>query len=169
MIYLYGHPRAGKTFLSRELSSSGLICEDLDQQVLQLAADFEPKLSLRDLFQQQFDRFCQLERQVMTSDGKTKNILSLGGSTLTRTQAPNGLIVYIHCPLDILIKRWQIDPPAALPDNDYQNFYQMRHAHYLSVCHCILAVPNPIAHKAIIHWNKRLSTGLLTTNQIDSI
>ena len=154
MIYLYGHPRTGKSTLLQQLISQGLAGFDLDAKVLALAQKANPNIkSAAELFQKDQQLFFSLEKDILTSPAHLNQIVALGGFSLKHSPLPTGLIIYLKSPAELLFKRWQQKKPQALV-GDPTAFYQKRHLHYLQTCHCILDSRLPNITQVIAFWQQ---------------
>ena len=127
MIFLYGHPRCGKTTLMRQFESYHVI--DLDEFMLDLQNNDD---SISEIYAKNPKDFYDLEAKALRLALEQKPcVISLGGGTLLRNTV-SGCVIYLQQSLQVLRLRWQKDRPLTQMFAD-DVFYKERHLHYLHV------------------------------------
>ena len=127
MIFLYGHPRCGKTTLMHQFGSYHVI--DLDEFMLELQNEYG---SIGEVYAENPQCFYDLEAKALRLALEQKPcVISLGGGTLLRNTV-SGKVIYLQQSLQVLRLRWQKDRPLTQMFAD-DAFYEERHLHYLHV------------------------------------
>ena len=97
MIFLYGHPRCGKTTLMHQFGSYHVI--DLDEFMLELQNEYD---SIGEIYAENPQCFYDLEAKALRLALEQKPcVISLGGGTLLRNTV-SGKVIYLQQSLQVL-------------------------------------------------------------------